>query len=82
MERDTEFGVDAGRLALLSKQERYAMACPLATQLTASLGLRGFMLNLSVQGAADFDALVKLLPKIQDAVGSKACRQLARILTT
>ena len=81
MERDSGFGVDTGRVALLSKQERYAMACPVATQLTASLGLRGFMLNLSVQGAADFDALAKLLPKIQDAVGSKACWQLARILT-
>ena len=78
--RDSEFGVDADRLALLSKQERYAMACTIATQLTASLGLRGFRLNLAVQGAGDFDDLAKLLPKIQDAVGPKASRQLARIL--
>ena len=78
--RDSEFGVDAGRLAQLSKQERYAMACPIATQVTASLGLRGFRLNLAVQGASDFDDLVKLLPKIQEAVGPIVSRQLARIL--
>jgi hypothetical protein len=58
------------------------MACTLATQLTSSLGLRGFRLNLAVQGASDFDDLAKLLPKIQDAVGPKACRQLARVLKT
>jgi len=80
LERDSEFGIDADRLALLSRQERYAMACTLATQLTSSLGLRGFRLNLAVQGAGDFDDLVKLLPKIQEAVGPKACRQLARVL--
>lgn len=80
LERDSEFGIDADRLALLSKQERYAMACTVATQLTSSLGLRGFRLNLAVQGAGDFDDLVKLLPKIQDAVGPKASRQLTSIL--
>jgi hypothetical protein len=82
LERDSEFGIESDRLALLSKQERYAMACTLATQLTSSLGLRGFRLNLAVQGASDFDDLAKLLPKIQDAVGPKACRQLARVLKT
>jgi hypothetical protein len=82
LDRDSEFGIDADRLALLSRQERYAMACTLATQLTSSLGLRGFRLNLAVQGAGDFDDLVKLLPKIQEAVGPKACRQLARVLKT
>jgi hypothetical protein len=78
--QDSEMGGDVVRFELLSKQERYAMACPIATQLTSTLGLRGFRLNLAVQGAADFDALVVLLPKIQDAVGLKPCRQLARIL--
>jgi hypothetical protein len=82
MGRDSEFGIEADRLAQLSKQERYAMACTLATQLTSSLGLRGFRLNLAVQGAGDFEDLAKLLPKIQDAVGVKPCRQLARILKT
>jgi hypothetical protein len=31
-----------------SEQERYSAAMPIATKLTASLGLRGFRLNLAV----------------------------------
>ncbi|APW41680.1 hypothetical protein [Rhodoferax saidenbachensis] len=61
-------------------QERYFDAKPLATQLTASMGLRGFMLNLSVESAAGYDDLLILFPKIQDALGSKACRELERAL--
>ena len=64
----------------LSDQERYQIAKPLATQLTATLGLRGFMLNLSVESAAGFDALLGLLPQIQKAVGVKAARELERAL--
>ena len=64
----------------LSDQERYLMAKPLATQLTATLGLRGFMLNLSVESAAGFDALLRLLPQIQKAVGASAARELERAL--
>ncbi|MDP3700870.1 MAG: hypothetical protein Q8R72_08185 [Hylemonella sp.] len=61
-------------------QERYAEACPLATQLTASLGLRGFKLNLAIEGAAGYDDLLALLPKIQAAVGHEASRPLERAL--
>ena len=61
-------------------QERYSEAKPLATKLTAGLGLRGFMLNLSVESAAGVDDLLTLFPKIQDAVGAKACRELERAL--
>ena len=53
-------------------QERYAEAYPLATKLTASLGLRGFKLNLAVEAAAGYDDLLALLPKIQEVVGPKA----------
>lgn len=63
-----------------SEQERYKNGKVIATQLTASLGLRGFMLNLSVESAAGYDDLLKLLPKIQAAVGEKAARELERIL--
>ena len=63
-----------------SNQQRYFDAKPIATQLTASLGLRGFMLNLAVEGAAGYPELLRLLPKIQDAVGAKACRKLERAL--
>ena len=63
-----------------TKQERYMEAKPLATKLTASLGLRGFRLNLAVESAAGFDDLLAMLPKIQDAVGTKACQELERAL--
>jgi hypothetical protein len=62
-------------------QERYAQAKPLATQLTAALGLRGFRLNLAVESAAGFEDLLALLPKIRDAVGAPACEELDRVLT-
>lgn len=61
-------------------QERYLEAKPLATQLTASLGLRGFRLNLSVESAAGYDELLALFPKIQEAVGTKASKDLERAL--
>jgi hypothetical protein len=61
-------------------QERYHDAKPLATKLTASLGLRGFRLNLAVESAAGFPELLVLFPKIQDAVGTKAARELERAL--
>jgi hypothetical protein len=63
-----------------SPQARYQAGKLLATQLTARLGLRGFMLNLAVESAAGYDELLALLPKIQDAVGVKACRELERAL--
>lgn len=63
-----------------TEQQRYFDAKPIATQLTASLGLRGFRLNLAVEGAAGYQDLLKLLPRIQDAVGAKACRKLERAL--
>ena len=65
---------------LLSDQERYQIAKPLATQLTATLGLRGFVLSLSVESAAGYEALLDLLPQIQKAVGANAARELERAL--
>jgi hypothetical protein len=64
----------------MSEQDRYKEAKTLATQLTAGLGLRGFMLNLSVESASGFNELLVLLPKIQSAVGSKACKELEHAL--
>ena len=63
-----------------TEQERYQQAKPLATQLTASLGLRGFMLNLAVESAAGYPALLHLFPQIQKAVGAKAAQELERAL--
>jgi hypothetical protein len=56
-------------------RDRYLLAKPLATRLAASLGLRGFMLNLAVESASGFEELLALLPKLQDALGDKACRE-------
>ncbi|MEY2859838.1 MAG: hypothetical protein RLZ68_499 [Pseudomonadota bacterium] len=61
-------------------QERYADAKPIATALTAGLGLRGFRLNLSVESAAGYTELLALFPKIQEAVGPKLSRDLERAL--
>jgi hypothetical protein len=50
-------------------QERYAQAYPVATRLTAALGLRGFRLNLAVEGATSYEQLLEVAPRIRDAVG-------------
>jgi hypothetical protein len=63
-----------------SPQERYMAAMPIATRLTAGMGLRGFRLNLAIEAARGFDDLSALLPKIQDAVGVKACIALEKAL--
>jgi hypothetical protein len=63
-----------------SEQQRYAEGKNMATQITASLGLRGFMLNMSVESAAGYADLLVLLPKIQSAAGEKACKELERVL--
>lgn len=61
-------------------QVRYAEAWPIATRLTASLGLRGFKLNLAVEAASGYDELLALLPKIQEVLGPKACQELEQAL--
>jgi len=66
--------------SLRSAQERYAQAWPMATQLTASLGLRGFRLNLAVEAASGYDDLLTLFPKIQAAVGADKAAALERAL--
>jgi hypothetical protein len=52
----------------------------LATQLTATLGLRGFRLNLAVEAAGGFDDLLALFPKIQAAAGVEKSQTLERVL--
>ena len=61
-------------------QERYSDAKPVATRLTAALGLRGFRLNLAVESAAGFEDLLMLYPKIEEAVGRAAAQELERAL--
>lgn len=63
-----------------ASNDRYKKAYPIAAQLTGALGLRGFRLNLAVEGAADVDALLALLPKIREAVGADKCSELEQAL--
>jgi len=50
-------------------QERYAETYPIATRLTSALGLRGFRLNLAVEGATNYEQLLVVAPRIKEAVG-------------
>jgi hypothetical protein len=68
-ETPPEARLRAAQAARLTSQERYKKAYPLAAQLTASLGLRGFRLNLAVEGAGNLEALQALFPRIREAVG-------------
>ena len=63
-----------------TSQERFAQAWPMATQLTAGMGLRGFRFNLAIEGASGYDDLLALFPKIQAAVGHEKCAALERVL--
>lgn len=61
-------------------QQRYQDAYPIATRLTASLGLRGFRLNLAVEAAASYEQLLELAPKIGAAVGPEQYAALDKAL--
>jgi len=63
-----------------SKQQRYKDAYPIATQLTGSLGLMGFRLNLQVEGTTSYDDLMALAPKIRAAVGPEKAAALDKAL--
>lgn len=63
-----------------SNQQRYKDAYPIATQLTGSLGLMGFRLNLQVEGTASYEDLVALVPKIRAAVGAEKAAPLDKAL--
>jgi len=63
-------------------QKRYQDAYPVATQLTASLGLRGFRLNLAVEATSSYEQLLELAPRIREAVGAEAFTRLDRALNS
>ena len=64
----------------LSAQSHYLKAYPIATRLTAGLGLRGFRLNLAVEAAGDLDKLKEIAPKIKAAVGPEKYLELENAL--
>lgn len=61
-------------------QAHYSKAYPIATRLTAGLGLRGFRLNLAVEAAGNLAKLRELAPKIREAVGAEKFSELERAL--
>ena len=63
-----------------SPKERYQDAYPIATEMTGALGLKGFRLNLAVEGSSGFDDLVALAPRIREAVGEAKYERLKRAL--
>ena len=64
----------------LSDQQLYQRAYPVATKLTSSLGLRGFRLNLAVEGAGDYQSLLAVASRIREAVGEEKFRALGQAL--
>jgi hypothetical protein len=64
----------------LNKSELFSQAWPIATRLTAMLGLRGFRLNLAVEAASGYDELLALLPRITEAMGPEKVRELREAL--
>jgi hypothetical protein len=65
-----------GAAPALDSQASFLKAWPIATRLTAGLGLRGFRLNLAVESAGDLAKLKELAPKIKEAVGAEKFREL------
>ena len=69
-----------GFVELNEAQSRYKLAYPLATQLTASMGFRGFRLNLAVEAVGSYSQLVQLFPKIKEAAGAEKSLALENAL--
>lgn len=70
----------AGDSPTQSDQAHYLKAYPIATRLTAGLGLRGFRFNLAVEAAGNLAQLQELAPKIKEAVGPEKFRELQSAL--
>lgn len=63
-----------------STSERYQSAYRIATELTATLGLRGLPLTLAVEAAGGYKELLALAPKIKAAVGESKFARLEQAL--
>ncbi|MFD1838253.1 hypothetical protein [Paracidovorax cattleyae] len=62
--------------AATAMADRYQGAYRVATELTSGAGLRGFRLNLAVEGARNVEELAALAPKIRELVGEEKYRRL------
>ncbi|MES2973992.1 MAG: hypothetical protein V4757_10295 [Pseudomonadota bacterium] len=65
---------------VMSDMERYQLIYPIAARLTGSLGLRGFRLNLAVEGAGNWSQLEALMPRILEAAGPERAMALQQAL--
>ncbi len=70
----------AGASPTRNAQAHYSRAYPIAIRLTSELGLRGFRLNLAVEGAGNLAQLRELAPRIKEAVGAERFKELQRAL--
>jgi len=68
--------VAANESPTMDAQAHFLKAWPVATRLTAGLGLRGFRLILAVEAAGDLAKLKELAPRIKEAVGAETFREL------
>ena len=66
----------ATKASVENPQQRYMDAYPVAMRLAGSLGLRGFRLNLAIEGAMSFEQLLALAPRIRAAVGDERAAEL------
>ena len=62
--------------SVADQQQRYKDAYPVAMRLAGALGLRGFRLNLAIEGATSFEQLLALAPRIRAAVGDEKATEL------
>ena len=69
-----------GTTPTIDAQAQFLKAWPIATRLTANLGLRGFRLNLAVESAGDLAKLKELAPRIKEVVGAEKFRELEAAL--
>lgn len=76
----TSAATDPALQVARSAMQRYQAGYPIAIELTAGLGLRGFRLNLAVEGTTGYQQLAELAPRIQDAVGDAKYARLASAL--
>ena len=72
--------VSSEPLTEFAKQERFQKAYPIAGKLTSGLGLRGFRLNMAVEGAGNYLDLLEVAPKIREAVGDTKYAELHKAL--
>ena len=63
------------------EQERYQKAYLVACKLTSSLGLRGFRMNMAVEGAGSYRDLLEIAPRIREAVGDAKYIDLHKALS-